>query len=672
MATILKSTIRRFNGTDWDSIYLGTSADIVGLGKASTIEKLETKPFGFGTVLEAGDNVSDLLISLINRVATIDHEVLPKLEDGSGVTEVEASKITGVIDRSNLPDDVGGKVVDAASLDAVDKASVHIGDIVQIKDSEGNVVSTHVVKNVTAGAAEGDPPTVEFAALTDAASDVKWDRIVNTPTTLAGYGITDAVGSASIVDHGAKNAGDAEDWTAAGKITQTNADGKLDFDITGDAGSVGGKKLADLALKTDIDAINDTIGDADTDGTIKKDIATLQNDLKNSDASWIKTGILDVAVVPKAALSEMHVITSEADLAGLTTTQVQKGDTVKIADETDGEGNITKAGMMYYVVDETKLGTSDWKDAYLPYTAGEASAVAWSGVTNKPTTLVGYGITDAVDSTTFDEHKTAIDQILNGKPADPDTGTAAVAGLVEKVTNIQTTLGDADTADTVLGDIAALKGGSGITELDVSKLKGIISKDNLSSDITKAVTKETTDAPSTWVTNTMVNPGDVVIEYDPANAGQVHGVWIVTKTDPDTPDGAVTEYATVYLKTGKYVDWSSIDNTPTTLAGYGITDAIGGDLLTDDGIPSDSNTDVAGKIVKIADDEKLHVNIAGDATSVGGKTLAELDSTYVDQTTFNELALRVPLIVNSLSDVTDPQVGQLVLVPVETTETPVG
>ena len=67
MATVQKSTIRRFNGVSWDPIYLATIADIVALGKAATIEKMETSPFKYGDVLEIGDNIADLLINEIGR-----------------------------------------------------------------------------------------------------------------------------------------------------------------------------------------------------------------------------------------------------------------------------------------------------------------------------------------------------------------------------------------------------------------------------------------------------------------------------------------------------------------------------------------------------------------------------------------------------------------------------
>ena len=54
---------------------------------------------------------------------------------------------------------------------------------------------------------------------------------------------------------------------------------------------------------------------------------------------------------------------------------------------------------MYFVKDDTKLGSPDTAmQAFEPYTVGIAGSVEWTGVLNKPTTLNGYGITDAVNA----------------------------------------------------------------------------------------------------------------------------------------------------------------------------------------------------------------------------------------------------------------------------------
>lgn len=107
-------------------------------------------------------------------------------------------------------------------------------------------------------------------------------------------------------------------------------------------------------------------------------------DITSIDAAKI-TGVLNIAQIPKGALERLTVVADEEALLALTITDVQNGDTVKLED----------SGKMYYVKDEDRLGEME---AFSEYTAGTASSVAWSGVTETPTNLAGYGITDAVNS----------------------------------------------------------------------------------------------------------------------------------------------------------------------------------------------------------------------------------------------------------------------------------
>lgn len=396
MATVQKTTFRRFNGIDWDSIYFSSAADITILGNAYTVAKDEDG-FSYGDVLEANDSIAMLLTKTINRLATIETERLSALESGSGITELDVSKLVGIISRDNLPADVSGKgleVENDAAKDALTKDDVNIGDIVKVNGGKIYLVTGEEPDDPEV---ENGPTHLTYMTLADDKSDVDWARITNRPTTVDGYGITDGLKTTDAVDHGTKREGDAEDFTSANKVAKTNADGKLDFDITGDAATLGGNAPEYYATATGLQGVIDAIGDEETDGTIRKDIKTLQDEMKNQDASWLKTGTISLARLPKAAISELHIITSEDDLANLTTEQVQLGDTVKIADELNEDGTIKVAGGMFYVADETKLGTEDYRDAFVPYTASAASSVYWSGVLETPTTLAGYGITDAVN-----------------------------------------------------------------------------------------------------------------------------------------------------------------------------------------------------------------------------------------------------------------------------------
>lgn len=89
------------------------------------------------------------------------------------------------------------------------------------------------------------------------------------------------------------------------------------------------------------------------------------------------TGTLDLQHIPQGALERLVIVADATARLALTTQDAQNGDVVK---ETD-------TGLMYYVKDQTKLGTADAADAFEAFTAGSASSVPWSGVTDKPSTF---------------------------------------------------------------------------------------------------------------------------------------------------------------------------------------------------------------------------------------------------------------------------------------------
>jgi len=111
---------------------------------------------------------------------------------------------------------------------------------------------------------------------------------------------------------------------------------------------------------------------------------TSQKGVANGYASLDASGQVPIAQVPNAAIERLYIVADQAARYALTTNDVQNGDTVKQSD----------TGEMFYVYDQTQLNGSA---GYRVYTAGTASAVAWSGVTGTPTTIAGYGITDTID-----------------------------------------------------------------------------------------------------------------------------------------------------------------------------------------------------------------------------------------------------------------------------------
>lgn len=100
------------------------------------------------------------------------------------------------------------------------------------------------------------------------------------------------------------------------------------------------------------------------------------------------SALIPIGLIPQAALERLVVVADQTARFALTTASAQNGDSVKQTD----------TGVMYYVKDDTNLGNAA---GYEVYAAGTAAAVAWSGVTGTPTTLAGYGITDAMSDAEF-------------------------------------------------------------------------------------------------------------------------------------------------------------------------------------------------------------------------------------------------------------------------------
>lgn len=670
MATIQKTTVRRYNGVDWDSVFFSTSADIISLGAAQSIDGTE-ETFAIGSNLAATDTMSTLMTKVVNRMATLDGTVIPALQAGSGVTSIDASKISGVLSRAQLPVDVSGNGIEVASesaKNALTYEEVYQGDIVKVT---GGAVYLCTKSDVTA---------VEYMKLNDETATVAWSRITGAPTTLQGYGITDGVNTADLVDVAAGN---------AGKILKIGTDGKLAADITGDAATLGGQAPAYYATAANLTTLSNVVGNGSAG--LVKDVADLQTGLQNIDATWVKTGTLPLSVIPKAALERIYTVNSAADLATLTSEQVQNGDTVKVADK---GGTI---GTMYMVADATKLGTGDYMQGLIAYSAGTAASVAWSGVTDTPTSLAGYGITDAVHSNEKVTEASAANAgkilVLNveGKLPVSITGDATTLGgqgisyfataaalgtlsttvgnassglvkdvadlkaavgvggdtsLTDRVQKIEDTIGDEATPDTILYDIAQLEAGATIAALAASKITGALTRAQLPADISgRTFEKASLDACYTDLTTANASVGDWVKLAD----GKL---YVIT----DTANlGNAAGYTLMVDIAGTNITWSKITGTPNTLAGYGITDAVNSADVVRAGGASAAN-----KVAGTTAEGKLAFDITGDAATVGGHAA----SYFATAEALSDLSISVPVMVNAESEILNPQVGQMVIVPV--------
>jgi hypothetical protein len=115
------------------------------------------------------------------------------------------------------------------------------------------------------------------------------------------------------------------------------------------------------------------------------------------------TGTIDIARLPATAIERMIIVASDTARLALTTSQAQKGDTVKV----------TATGKMYFVVDDSKLSS---EDGYEVYVAGSAASVPWSGITGKPSsyppsshTHTASQISDLIEAT-----EAEVDNIIAG------------------------------------------------------------------------------------------------------------------------------------------------------------------------------------------------------------------------------------------------------------------
>ena len=138
----------------------------------------------------------------------------------------------------------------------------------------------------------------------------------------------------------------------------------LQTTVSGNAGTA-----TKLQTARKISLTGGAVGSADFDGSKAIDI-----NVTKIDASKV-SGVLSLDNIPQGALERLVPVKDDTARKALTSSDVQNGDVVKVQ----------STGLMYYVVDDTKLGNaSTVESAFEAFTAGSASAVPWEGVTGKP------------------------------------------------------------------------------------------------------------------------------------------------------------------------------------------------------------------------------------------------------------------------------------------------
>jgi hypothetical protein len=369
--------------------------------------------------------------------------------------------------------------------------------------------------------------------------------ITSKPTTIAGYGITDALqlGTTSTT----ALAGDTA-LLQLGTTSTTALAGDTTFafsDITSKPTTISGYGITD-ALELGTTSTTAMAGDT----------TFAFADITSKPTTISGYGITDALVI------------------GTTSTTAMAGDTTfAFADITSKPTTISGYG----ITDALEIGTSSTTAM-----AGDTT-FAFADITSKPTTISGYGITDALEIGT------------SSTTAMAGNTTFAFADITSKPTTISgygitDALVIGTTATTAMAGNTALSAIGGSLDLS-SQVTGTLPVGNMAATALTTVQTAANQAAQLALTT---QEGDVVVRTDEnktymRNSGtadphdMTNFTLLATPTDAvtsvDGNTGAVTTLqigttATTAMAGNTTFAFADITSKPTTISGYGITDAL--------------------------------------------------------------------------------------------------
>lgn len=263
-------------------------------------------------------------------------------------------------------DDVHGSVGRGAESFLFNGVFALQSEIDRIESETATIHHTHGDSDITALSASKLTGTIDVARLPT--SGIPFSSIAGRPTSLSAYGITDGVTTAMLT-------------SKIGNLATLNISGTNLVDV------INSINTSLTTVKNNISTTDGKIGDITTLSTTNKsNVVSAINELVTKNSQVIDVSRLPnipIDKLPKGALEQIKIVANSQARLALTTADVQVGDTVKQTDN----------NQLYVVIDDTKLNS---EAGYMDYTSTTASAVPWSGVTGKPTSLSGFGITDAV------------------------------------------------------------------------------------------------------------------------------------------------------------------------------------------------------------------------------------------------------------------------------------
>ena len=336
----------------------------------------------------------------------------------------------------------------------------------------------------------------------------------------------------------------------------------------------------------DVDEINGEVFLVRPDGTSTK----LMNAEHTHDASEIVSGTIDIARLPAAALERLVDVADISERYALTTATVQNGDTVRQVD----------TGLMYRVVDDTNL---DNAAGYKEYTAGRAAAVPWSGVQNKPATYTPSEHTHTTSDITGLESISVAEArrlssnagssvrpvyFKNGVPVAiaHDLNATVPSDAVFTDTHYDSDIVVAGSSSAKADTSSALQNGrvyiNHIENDTVTSSHGIlgtgsasVTTDSSGNIVVDAVNTEYSSGEGIDISDEIITNTGVRYIQESSQDGSI-SVNINGTTTQVSVHGlgsAAFTQSSDYATDDHRHSFSEIQNTPTTLSGYGITDA---------------------------------------------------------------------------------------------------
>lgn len=470
------------------------------------------------------------------------------------------------------------------------------------------------------------------------------------PTTLAGYGIVDAAPLNSPALNGIPTTPTAAPGTNTNQISSTAyvvtaLAAKADVMHTHSIGAITGLQTA-LDSKAPLNsAVLTGIPTAPTaaPGTADKQIANTEFVAAlfaagaATGAAAITGGNIDGAIIGETTAS-----------AGTFTSLAASTFNLGGATPIDGSGSVLNidyagAGSQYGITMQattagattainffnsagTNIGSITQTDTGVSFN-GTATAAPWSGVTGKPTTLAGYGITDAIAASTRG--------VANGVAALDASGlvpSSQLPSYVDDVLEYANLAGFPATGTTskiyVAIDTNKIYRWSGSAYIEISPVAG--NADTATKLATARTISATGDASWSAGFDGSANAAGVLTL---ANSGVTAGTYLDADTHIQSitvdSKGRVTGFGPALLLR---VSWNQVFGRPNTLTGYGISDAVSksGDTMTgllnlpadglnvgwDQLVVSDGNVSASGSMTAAS------LNATGSARIGGTGTVA--------------------------------------------------